>query len=979
MKNLLLRIMLATFMTVWVLPLFGKTPEILDVGAEELVGTVGRLMHIATDSKNQPHVIADVGGSNQSYFYDKVGNSWNVYIFDSGGDSYQSYNPHIEINNNDQAWYSVVKWWSHGMGMMIRENMATAPTAVLKYTKTSGGTGGLPVSNLSLDINSNNRCVVYGGNGGWYEKVIWNGSSYQSGGIGTLDTGRGGEKNYFWISRAGDYPHASGENHPVWHSCSDWSYNNSVRKDAGKLPVSWISSRYYDYSGDDGCYPMVVGDNLEPETAYLFADYKQFGGPGVMLQVWKGSGTQGDGRFVFDTSSLLNVDPEGTSGLRRYEPQLCPAKDGGVWACYTANGNIRIRYIPSGITSAAGMGPIIQFPGVRGAIAVDNKGNLHVVYLNGGVKYRKLTVSGGSASVSTKSGDFNGDGKDDLATYDPETYKWYILNGTDAGGRALAFGYQWGFPGAYPVVGNLVSEEGEASPKDDLCVYYPKTGTWHIRSGISGAESEVRWGYNGTEPVSADYNGDGMDDFAVYDTASGAWHIMGANGNLITISDIWGGFDAAIPVPGDYDNDGVADLAIYDSANGKWYIRTTARFLMYNSRIGSSSMLTASGDFNGDGISDPAVYDPTAGKWYIRKGGSSEPLLWGMQWGAPGMVPVIGDYDGDGKDDLGLYDEAAGKWYIKQAATDGAVILWAGTWGGSSLKPVPGDYDGDGKADLALYQESRGLWYIRPANMRAPVILWEEPWGGPGLTAVPGDYNGDAKSDMALYQPAKGLWYIRESDPKATAFIMGENWGTPSMIPVSGDFNGDEQDDLAVYDTATGLWYVRETDGTVIMLGKSAGSVGNPVSGDFDGDGRCDPTVVEQSAGGWYSRKTSKILAGGVHWGFAGAIPIPGDYDGNGDDLAVWDRSSGNWYIMSLSGKQIAWGVNFGLPGMHPVSGDYDGDGKTDFTVWDPVYWERWGQAGPGWYSQSVGSGSKIVWGAAWGAPSHIAIGSHNR
>ncbi len=961
--------------------LWGATPEILEIGPEESAGGVGRLVNIATDSKNQPHIITDVGGSNLSYFYDKIGANWHPYKFDSGGESHQSYNPHIEINKYNQAWYSVVKWWSHGMGMMIRNNMSTAPSGVLKYTATSGGTGGLPVSNLSLDINSNNRCVVYGGNGGWYEKVNWNGSSYTSGGKGTLDTGRGGEKNYFWISRAGNFLHPNGENHPVWHSCSDWSYNNSVRKAAGKLPVSWIGSAYYAYSGDDGCYPMVIGDNNEPQTAYLFTDYKQFGGPGVMLQIWKGDNNAGDGHFVFGTGSLLNVDPSGTSGMRRYEPQLAPAKEGGAWACYTANGHIRIRYIPSNIKSSAGLGKIIEFPGYRGAIAVDNKGNLHVAYINGGVKYRKLTIAGTTDSIPTTAGDFNGDGIDDLATFDPASFKWYIMDGVDKEKPALVFGAQWGFPGAIPVVGNFVSDADEKTPKDDVGAYSPKSGIWHIRSGISGSTKEVHWGYPNTIPVPADYNGDGMDDFAVYDTQTGAWHIMGANGTLVDISDIWGGFETAVPVPGDYDNDGYADLAIYNSADGKWYIRTTQRFLMYDMRLGAPGMMITSGDYNGDGISDPAVYNPAEGKWYITKGGTSgEPLYWGVQWGSPTMIPVPGDYDGDGIDDLALYDEAAGKWYIRQTKSGGTVILWAEAWGGSGLTPVSGDYDGDGKADLALYNQRYGLWYIKSATKGGESILWEEAWGGPGLTAVAGDYDGDGKADLAIYQQAKGLWYIKPAQAKQPAFIMGENWGTPTMQPVSGDYNGDGQNDLIVYDTKTGLWYARDNGGKVLMVAGFAGHKGMPVLADYDGDGKGDPTVIDPTSYGWYSKKLPKLLVLGEQWGAPGMVPVPGDFNGGGDDLAVWDKATGNWYVRTLSGQQVAWAKNLGLRGMHPVSGDFNGDGKNDITVWDPIYWENWGQKSPSWYSVSLSptAGGRIAWGLPWGGANHIAIGARN-
>lgn len=379
----------------------GEAPKIHTVGVEESVPTgIGRLMHIATDSLNQPHIVSDVGGQSINYFYDKIGSTWLVSSYNSGGSSSQSYNPRIEINNSDQAWISVVKWWQDGMGMMVRNTMATTPSAVVKYSATTGGAGGLPVSNLSLDPTTENRSVVYGGNGGHYEKVLWNAgaNSFQSEGTGSLDTGPGGEKNFFHVSRAGNFQHGGNGfgNQAVWHSCSDYSYNNSVRKSYGKSAVGWASFGSYPWMGDDGCYPCVVGDNVEHQTAYLLSDYTQFGGPGLALNVWRASNAQGDGDFAFsEYGGLLIIDANGTSSARRFEPQLCAAKEGGAWACYTVGSELHIRYIPSDITGAGDLGPVTKWAGGRGSICADNQGNLHVTYLNGGsVKYRKLEVSG---------------------------------------------------------------------------------------------------------------------------------------------------------------------------------------------------------------------------------------------------------------------------------------------------------------------------------------------------------------------------------------------------------------------------------------------------------------------------------------------------------------------------------------------------------------------------------------------------------
>jgi len=278
----------------------------------------------------------------------------------------------------------------------------------------------------------------------------------------------------------------------------------------------------------------------------------------------------------------LNVDPSGTSGLRRYEPRLAPAKGGGAWACYTAGGNIRIRYIPSDITSTAGLGQIVQFPGIRGSIAVDNDGNLHVAYINNGVKYRKITVNA-TAIGTLCAGDFNGDGFDDPATYDPESFTWNILNGKYTN-TILASGLQFGEEGYVPFVGHFKPNVDF----DQIGIFNADTGTWKYRD-VSDKLSVTTirgWGTPGMVPVPADYDGDGIDDLGLYDPDTGAWFAKRTDGKIIVWADIWGGGNR-VPVLGDYDGDGKDDLAVFDENTGLWFIRSvTGTKLAWNIKFG---------------------------------------------------------------------------------------------------------------------------------------------------------------------------------------------------------------------------------------------------------------------------------------------------------------------------------------------------------------------------------------------------------
>ncbi len=946
-----------------------EAPEILEISAEESCGSFnGVRLSIDIDSKNQPHVVVDSGHEGLGstlMMYNKIGGGWRGSVFatrTSEGFSPSAISqPWVEIDANDRMWvfaqyFRAGDMSNSGQGVWLYGNMTSSPTKSWFHKKQVGSHGWGP-GNISIDPRYPDEAVVMTINGTW-AKINSAGTTTET---GTMGPNLSGEKFRFRIA-----PYSDGSKRGVWHGVMNGSSarHSAYRNSLLSGDQTWAShSPYYPSQGDDHNHAGVCGDLENPEIGYMAAVFEDGGSHnGLQFNIWDGS------RMLYPTSQLGILDSHATF-IHRYAPALTPAFGGGCWAAWgNEDGEIWIAYINSkGIV----IGKKHIASGFTCAINTDKNGNIHIAYVNGGIKYRKLNISGASSSLSpTKAGDYNGDGRDDLATYNPDTGRWYILDGFDTS-RALAFGYQWGFPGSVPVVGNFINSY-LGDNRDDMTVYDARKGDWYIRSGIAGEYIKASWGYSGALPVAEDYSGNGMDDLAVYDASSGAWNVMGMDGSIIISSEQWGGFSSAIPVPGDYDNDGKADLAIYDSATGKWYIRTSQRWLMWDVRLGTPSMTPVLGDYNGDGVDELAMYDEAQGLWYIKESqGNAPPLLWAEGWGGPGMTPVSGDYDGDGKDDLALYVQSSGKWYIKSAIHNGDTIVWDEAWGGPGMSPVSGDYDGDGKDDFALYAEASGKWYIK--SLDGTIIAWAEDWGGPGMSPVSGDYDGDGKDDFALYAKSGGLWYIKS--PDGDIITWAEGWGGFGLTPVSGDYNGDGINDLALCYEASGAWFIKEVDGDIITYNSNNGQSGIPFGGDYDGNGTDDLTIINKSTSGWYSRTKSKMLVWGEQWGGPGMIPVAGDFDGNGADMAVWDKKSGNWYVRSILGTIISWETQLGFSGMHPISGDFDGDNKNDLTVWDPIYWQGWGDVGPSWYSVKP-DGAAVLWNIAWGSSEHLPIGS---
>jgi hypothetical protein len=340
------------------------------IGPEEVVGSGGRIPTIATDTMNMPHIASDVGGQGKVLLFNKQGNSWSGSSYNTGGS--QFYNPRIEINDFNQAWISGAMWWPQGMGLIFISNIASNPT-VSKFVYTTGGFGGLPIGMVGIDPTKKDEAIVWAGNGGYWEKY---GSSLSSSGQGQMNIGGGGEKNAFSISKTGN----------VWHAATDYSYQNSIRSNAGLGELYWSDFGAYPDQGDDGSYLNIIADSEDPKVAYLTSSRRG----GVAINIFDGE------RLLYPSTGLYLIDNSAAlfgNGLRRYSPQVAAAQGGGAFVCWThSNNHIYIKYISSQGKSQFGE-TVDVGAGNMCAITTDSEGQIHIAYNNGGVKYRKIQTS----------------------------------------------------------------------------------------------------------------------------------------------------------------------------------------------------------------------------------------------------------------------------------------------------------------------------------------------------------------------------------------------------------------------------------------------------------------------------------------------------------------------------------------------------------------------------------------------------------
>ena len=112
----------------------------------------------------------------------------------------------------------------------------------------------------------------------------------------------------------------------------------------------------------------------------------------------------------------------------------------------------------------------------------------------------------------------------------------------------------------------------DGNGRADLAVFRPSTSRWFISDPTTGVSASPIWGGAGDIPVAGDFDGDGKNDVAVFRPSTGNWFIiLSSTGGGVSAT--FGGF-GDIPVPGDYNGDGITDIAVFRPTTGQWFLPT---------------------------------------------------------------------------------------------------------------------------------------------------------------------------------------------------------------------------------------------------------------------------------------------------------------------------------------------------------------------------------------------------------------------
>jgi FG-GAP-like repeat len=335
------------------------------------------------------------------------------------------------------------------------------------------------------------------------------------------------------------------------------------------------------------------------------------------------------------------------------------------------------------------------------------------------------------------------DGKSDLAAWNPTSHGWNVAvsNGGGFDPSADAGGGAWIRDFGSVDAGYMLTGDFDGDGLTDIASWEDATAGWktalskgrHFDDSVGGHGGTWIKDFGGPFPgfmLAGDFNGDGKTDIAGWNEEHKGWHVALSTGKGFDPStEGGGGFWAdqfGWPFPGytlvgDFNGDGRADIAGWNTSIQGWHVALSTGRSFDPSAAGGGGFWTDNfgqpnqgemmvGDFTGDGKADIAGWNSSAVGWHVAV--------------------------------------STGKRF--DPTPQGGGGIWISSFD-SHFPGIgyTGDFNGDGKTDIAAWWGSTHGWIVALSTGKSfflppePARYWISNFGNPGSMLI-GNFNGDS-------------------------------------------------------------------------------------------------------------------------------------------------------------------------------------------------------------------------------------------
>jgi hypothetical protein len=380
--------------------------------------------------------------------------------------------------------------------------------------------------------------------------------------------------------------------------------------------------------------------------------------------------------------------------------------------------------------------------------------------------------SGNFGATTVAVGDFNGDGRLDLAVAKSTSFSntvWLLLgNGNGTFQPPISYGI-----GSGP--SSIAVQDFNGDGKPDLVVTNLRSNNVSVLLGNGNGTFQSAISYAaGTGPSAVtvgDFNGDGKADLAVANQSSNNVSVLLGNGNgtfQSAVSYAAGSGPSSVAV-GDFDSDGTADLVIGNAGSNSVSVLLGNGNSTFQSAVsyaaGSGPSSVAMGDFDGDGTPDLAVANKGSNNVSVLLGNTAPTI-------ASNLAAVTAN-EGAPATNSGTFNDAQGRNTVTLTASLGTITQddATGAWRWTYTPP-----DGPASATVTITATDTGgltattSFPLTVLNVPPTITAFTVP--ASGAEGSPVNLNA-AATDPGVHDTLTYTWTITGPDGSTFATLTG--------------------------------------------------------------------------------------------------------------------------------------------------------------------------------------------------------------